>query len=282
MKPKILSLLVITALIISCSGKKAAVISEGRSIKTRHAMAVTASPLASAIAARVMAEGGNAVDAAVATELALSVCFPAAGNLGGGGFMVIRLNDGTTAAINYREKAPSGSSRDMYLGNNGDVIEGLSLNTHLSAGVPGTIDGLLRVHEKYGMLPFAQLIQPAIDLAEKGFPVSESQAASFNGMKATFEARNKGRVAFVKQTPWHTGDTLRQPELAMTLKRIRDLGRDGFYAGETARLIVDECKRGNGIISASDLRDYNSEWERPLTADYRGYEIITKIGRAHV
>jgi len=275
MNPKFLPLLITAALIISCSGNKTVRISGGRSIKTHHAMAVSASPLASAIAAGVMADGGNAVDAAVATEMALAVCFPAAGNLGGGGFMVIRLDNGTMEAINYREKAPSGSSRDMYLDKKGDVVEGLSLDTHLSAGVPGTVDGLLKVHDKYGILPLARLVQPAIDLAEKGFPLSESQAESLNGMKSAFIARNRGPVAFVKETPWRAGDTLRQPELAKTLTRIRDLGRDGFYSGETARLIVDECKRGNGIISAVDLTDYSSEWERPLTADYRGYEIIT-------
>jgi gamma-glutamyltranspeptidase / glutathione hydrolase len=263
------------ALTISCSGQKSNCIISGSDIKTNHAMVVSAHPLASEIAAKVMADGGNAVDAAVATELALAVCYPAAGNIGGGGFMVIRLNNGTVASINYREKAPSAATRDMFLDNKGNVIDGLSLNTHLSSGVPGTVDGLLKVHARYGKLPFQRLIQPAIDIAARGFVLTKREALSLNEMRATFLSRNRGRVAFVREDPWQEGDTLKQPDLAKTLVRIRDLGRDGFYSGITAQLIVNECRDGNGIISSEDLKNYTSELEEPLKATYRNYEVIT-------
>jgi gamma-glutamyltranspeptidase / glutathione hydrolase len=248
---------------------------EGRNIVADSAMVVSAHPQASEAGVKVLQMGGNAIDAAVATEFALAVCFPEAGNIGGGGFMLIRTADGRTEIIDYREKAPSGASRDMYLNNSGDVMTGASTDTHLSSGIPGTVDGMIKAHTKYGRLPFRLVIQPAIDLAEKGFMLTEREAVELNSNRKTFIDRNKFRTAFVKDSLWKPGDILVQNDLAETLKRVRDYGREGFYSGKTARLLVREMRSGNGIISANDLKEYSSETRIPLTADYNGYKIIT-------
>jgi gamma-glutamyltranspeptidase/glutathione hydrolase len=214
-------------------------------------MVVSDHPQASVIEAEILRKGGNAIDAAVATELALAVCYPEAGNIGGGGFMVIRTKDGSVDAIDFREKAPGKASRDMYLDKAGIVKEGLSTNTQLASGVPGTIDGLLKAHAKYGKLAFKDIIQPAIDLAVNGFPLSPAQTNSLNSNRNTFVERNHHKTAFVRDSLWKTGEILKQPELAETLIRIRDSGRNGFYSGKTAELIIREMKRGNGIIILS-------------------------------
>ncbi|MBE0676551.1 MAG: gamma-glutamyltransferase [Bacteroidales bacterium] len=239
-------------------------------------MVVSAHPDASRIGAQIIADGGNAVDAAVAVEFALAVCHPTAGNIGGGGFMVIRLNDGSLDAIDFREKAPGAASRDMYLDEKGEVVDGMSTNTHLASGVPGTVDGMVQAHARYGKLPWERVIQPAIDLAMNGFIVAGKQASSLNSMKRTFLRRNQGEVRFVREIPWREGDTLRQPELANTLMLIRDNGRAGFYEGVTADLVVREMQRGNGIITHEDLSNYKSQWRVPLTGKYRDeYTIIS-------
>ena len=248
---------------------------EGKDILSDSGMVVSAHPDSSRIGVRILQKGGNAIDAAVATEFALAVCFPEAGNIGGGGFMLIRKNDGKTDVIDYMEKAPSGARRDMYLDNSQNVIDCVSTNTHLSSGVPGSVDGMLYAHSKYGRLPFNEVIQPAIDMAEKGFCVSGIQAQELNSNKQIFIDRNINRPAFVKKSLWKDGDILIQKDLAETLKRIRDNGRDGFYSGKTALLIVREMKRGNGLISKQDLKEYRSVSRNPLTADYKGYKIIT-------
>jgi gamma-glutamyltranspeptidase/glutathione hydrolase len=265
-------------IITGCSvqkGKEQNRIIEGRNITADSGMVVSAHPQSSRIGVSILKKGGNAIDAAVATEFALAVCFPEAGNIGGGGFMLIRTSDGKSEVIDYREKAPAGASRDMYLDKNGNVIDGMSTNTHLSSGVPGTVDGLMNAHRKYGKLPFREVIQPAIELAERGFIVTKVQARDLNINRKAFIERNQFRTAFVKDSLWKEGDTLIQSDLAETLKRIRDFGRDGFYSGKTARLLVREMKRGNGIISEQDLKDYSSVLREPLTADYKGYKIIT-------
>jgi gamma-glutamyltranspeptidase/glutathione hydrolase len=238
-------------------------------------MVVSAHPESSRIGVAILRKGGNAVDAAVATEFALAVCYPEAGNIGGGGFMLVREADGTTDLIDYREKAPGKASRDMYLDASGSVIEGLSTETHLASGVPGTVDGMVNIHSKYGVLSFRDVIQPAIDLARKGFPVTEGQAADFNSNRQNFITKNITPPAFVKDAPWIAGDTLRQESLALTLERIRDRGRDGFYSGTTARLIAKEMQRGNGIITGMDLSDYRASFRDPLADEYRGYRIIS-------
>ncbi len=275
MRLLLFTLLILPLLFSGCGLRDQPSIVTGKDIDVGNAMVVSAHPEASRIGAGVMAAGGNAVDAAVAVEYALAVCYPTAGNIGGGGFMVVRLADGTTDAIDYREKAPSAAHRDMYLDSTGNVIERLSLDTHLSAGVPGTVDGTLYAHSLYGKLSLERIIQPAIDLAVNGFPLTASQAASLNGMRETFIQRNDHPVAFVRDLPWREGDTLRQPELGETLKRIRDKGREGFYDGETAEMLIAECTGGNGIMTSADLREYRSVSRDPIETEYRGYKVIS-------
>jgi gamma-glutamyltranspeptidase/glutathione hydrolase len=275
---KILTTIIIVSVFYGCSvnsSVKNLTISEGRNIITDSGMVVSAHHESSRIGITVLRKGGNAIDAAVATEFALAVCYPEAGNIGGGGFMLIREADGITDLIDYREKAPLQATRDMYLDPSGSVVEGLSTETHLASGVPGTVDGMINIHSKYGVLPFKDVIQPAIDLARNGFPVTEGQAADFNSNRENFIIRNKSLPAYVRDTPWKKGDTLRQPGLARTLERIRDHGRDGFYSGITARLIIKEMHRGNGIITVRDLSEYRAAFRDPVSDDYRGYKIIS-------
>lgn len=235
---------------------------------------VSAHPLASKIGRDMLQQGGNAFDAAIATQLALAVVYPGAGNIGGGGFLVAHLKDGRNISIDYREKAPASASRDMYLDAAGNPQLNLSQDGHLAAGVPGTIAGLF-ASLKYAKLPMNTLIQPAIDLAEKGFAITSSQAASFNSHKKEFIALNNATVAFVKDKPWKAGDLLVQKELAATLRRIRDDGQKGFYEGETARLIVAEMQKGKGIISPEDLKQYQAV-ERPvLDFSYKQYRVLS-------
>lgn len=239
-------------------------------------MVVSAHPEASKIGINILKQGGNAVDAAVATGFALAVCYPAAGNIGGGGFMVFRFEDGTTASIDYREKAPSLGSRDMYLDSSNNVIEGLSLSTQLASGVPGSVDGLLEAHKKYGILSFEKIIQPAIDLAKNGFKITENQANKYNNLKQIFLDRNINKPAFVKaEGKWEKDDLLVQPDLAHTLELVKEFGRDGFYKGEIADKIVNEMKRGNGLISPEDLTNYHSIWREPIIGNYKGHKIIS-------
>jgi gamma-glutamyltranspeptidase/glutathione hydrolase len=277
LRKAVLSELLITILVIGCGApedKKAEVI-EGHHILTDSGMVVSAHHESSRIGVAILRKGGNAVDAAVATEFALAVCYPEAGNIGGGGFMLVREADGRTDMVDYREKAPLLASRDMYLDASGNIIAGLSTDTHIASGVPGTVDGMLNVHSKYGLLPFKVVIQPSIDLAWKGFPVTEGQAADLNNNREKFISRNASVPDFVKNSPWQKGDTLRQPQLARTLERIRDFGREGFYSGTTGRLILKEMKRGNGIITVPDLAGYRSEFREPVSGLYHGYKITS-------
>ncbi len=242
--------------------------------KTYHKAAVVcAHPLASEIGVAVMKQGGNAFDAAIAVNLALAVVYPAAGNIGGGGFMTARKNDGNLLALDYREEAPAAAGRNMYLDSAGNVIPDLSINGHLSAGVPGTVAGLFAIHQ-YAKLPFAALIQPAIDLALHGYAITESEANSLNNNKEGFISFNTQPTAFVKDVAWKAGDTLIQAELAQTLMRIRDSGQKGFYEGETAKLIVAEMKRGNGLVGYDDLKNYKAKQRTAMQFQYRGYQII--------
>ena len=235
---------------------------------------VSAHPLASKAGVAMLKKGGNAFDAAIATQLALAVVYPQAGNLGGGGFLVGRIPSGKNISIDYREKAPSGASRDMYLDANGNPQMKLSQDGHLSSGVPGTIAGLFATH-KYAKLPFKTLIQPAIELAEKGFAITAREAQSMNSIQNRLKENNTVACVFLKPAGWKAGDTLVQPELARTLKRIRDGGAKGFYEGETAQLIIDEMKRGKGILSLQDLKNYQAVERKATQFNYRGYEIVT-------
>jgi len=245
-----------------------------KQVTVRKGAVVSAHPLASQAGAMILQQGGNAVDAAIATQLALAVVYPGAGNIGGGGFLVGRLKNGTTLAIDYREKAPSSARRDMYLDSAGNVIKGLSVLGQLASGVPGTVAGLFASH-KYGQLSFAKLIAPAIELADQGFAITAREAKSLNNMKPVFLRYNQSPTAFTKEGLWKEGDTLVQKDLANTLIRIRDQGIKGFYEGETARLIVEEMKRANGIISLEDLKNYTAIERKAVIFPYKEYDIIT-------
>ena len=234
----------------------------------------SAHPLASMVGAAIMKQGGNAFDATIATQFALAVVYPGAGNIGGGGFTLARKKDGTLIGIEYREAAPAKASRDMYLDAAGNAQDALSQSGHLAAGVPGAVAGIFAtyIHAK---LPFAMLIQPAIDLARYGFVITEKEAYSLNGTKKDFIQYSTKPSAFVKQTKWKVGDTLIQVELANTLSRIQKNGAKGFYEGETAALIVDEMKRGGGLITLEDLKNYQAKFRTPIVFNYRGYGVIS-------
>ncbi len=245
-----------------------------KEIKCSKGAVVSAHPLASLAGLSMLQQGGNAIDAAIATQLALAVVYPGAGNIGGGGFMVAHLSNGTDVTLDYRETAPAAASRDMYLDEKGNPIMQMSQTSPTSSGVPGTIAGLF-ASMKYAKLPFAKLIAPAILLAEKGFALTESQANDLNFMKEEFLQFNKHKIAFVKAEKWQTGDTLVQTDLAATLKRILTQGQKGFYAGTTAKLLVAEMQKGKGYISAKDLIDYKAVWRNPIKFEYKGYEVVS-------
>ncbi len=270
---KLLLIPIIILVTVSFSCNKNAQIERG--VMADHVMVVSAHPEASEIGKRILLKGGNAVDAAVSVQFVLAVSYPAAGNIGGGGFMVVRFANGTSVSIDFREKAPLTGHHDMYLDEKGDVVPGLSTYSHLASGVPGTVDGMIKMHDKYGVLSFKEVIQPAINLATKGFPITANQAKSFNGLKKQFLEFNNHQPAFVKNKPWQEGDTLVQPELARTLELIRDNGRKGFYGGETANRIVEEMKRGGGLITHNDLEMYNSIWRKPVISDFMNFNIIS-------
>ena len=272
---KLLSLLIALAF-VACQPVEEISL-ENRGKIADQAMVVSAHPLASKAGREVMQKGGNAVDAAIATQLALAVVYPGAGNIGGGGFMVSRMANGETATLDYREKAPLAGGRDMYLDANGDVISMSSVRGHLAAGVPGTVAGLEAAHRKYGKLDWASLVQPAIDLAN-GWELTAREARGLNGNRKVFIEYNQVRPNFFlseEGSEWAAGDIVSIPELAKTLERIRDNGRDGFYKGETAKLIVAEMERGKGLITLEDLEQYEAVWRTPVTGDYRGYEFIS-------
>lgn len=234
---------------------------------------VSAHNIASKIGVEILKQGGNAIDAAIATQLALAVVFPSAGNIGGGGFSVARLSNGKLIALDYREMAPGKATRDMYIDKDGKARTDESQDGHLSSGVPGSVAGMFAL-SKYGKLSFKKLIQPAIDLAEKGFILTGREAGSFNSLQKNLKKYNTRRSAFEKDDPWKEGDLFIQKDLANTLKRIRDKGSDGFYKGETARLLAEEMKRGGGIITEADLKNYKAKFRKPLVFDYKGYTIV--------
>lgn len=245
-----------------------------KKVVCKNGAVVSAHALASEVGVNILQEGGNAVDAAIATHLALAVVFPGAGNIGGGGFMVIHLANGNNVSLDFREVAPAKASRDMYLDANGNPQMHLSQDGHLAVGVPGSVAGMFAAM-KYAKLPFKRLIQPAIDLAENGYVISDAEAASFNETKNEFIKLNTTLPIFVKNIPWKGGDTLVQKDLANTLKRIRENGLAGFYEGETARLFVEEMKKGNGIITAADLKNYKPIIRKPTSFAYRGNTVVT-------
>ena len=239
------------------------------------AMVVSAHPLSSKVGADILHKGGNAIDAAIATQFALAVVYPAAGNIGGGGFMVFRKNDGFITSLDYREKAPGLSRRDMYLDETGQVIKGLSEKGHLSTGVPGSVAGMYEAHAKYGSLSWKDLVQPAIDLAKNGFLLTKRLAISLTNLQDTLKRYNTILPEFLIRDQWNEGDTIFWKDLSHTLALIRDKGATGFYEGETADNIVAEMKRGNGMITLEDLKHYQAVWREPIVGSYKEYKIIS-------
>jgi len=271
---KRLFLLINTVLLLSaCGAERSPHAETGKEFD--NGAVVTAHPLASEVGVAILRQGGNAIDAAVAVKFALAVVYPNAGNIGGGGFMVYRSAKGETAALDFREKAPKKAFRDMYLDENGDPITEMSLYGHLAAGVPGSVAGMDEAHKKYGSQPWADLLAPAIAMAEKGFAITEKQAAAFNEHQSRFRAFNPDGAAIIREEKWKSGDVFIQPELAETLKQIAENGRDGFYKGETADCIVAEIARGKGIISHEDLAGYQAIWREPIVGTYKGHRIIS-------
>jgi len=251
--------------------------SDRQGVVGQNGMVASAHPVASQVGAAILKAGGNAVDAAVAVQFALAVVYPAAGNIGGGGFMVYRASDGSAYTLDYREKGPQKATKDMYLDSAKSVIPNLSITGHLASGVPGSVDGMVQAHQRFGRLPWAQVLQPAIDLAEKGVALTEREALGLNRTRATLRQVNVGKLYFMKSdtTDWKPGELLIQKDLAQTLRRIQQQGRAGFYEGETARLLVTEMQRGGGIITESDLKDYHTAWRDALVGNYKNYRIIT-------
>lgn len=241
----------------------------------RNGMVVCAYPDAAQAGLNVLKKGGNAVDAAVAVQFALAVTLPEAGNIGGGGFMVYRSAKGEANTLDFREKAPGAASQNMYLDSAGNVIPAMSISTHQASGVPGSVDGMVEAHRKYGRLKWEELVQPAIDLARNGFKITKRLADDLNRNGADFKKLNEGKNYLIKDTPWQEGDLLVQQDLAKTLEQIRDKGRAGFYEGAVADELVNEMQSGKGLISKTDLQNYHSVWRRALTGSYKGYKIIT-------
>ncbi|HAL54156.1 MULTISPECIES: gamma-glutamyltransferase [Sphingobacterium] len=239
------------------------------------AAVVTAHPLASEVGVKILKQGGNAIDAAVAVQFALAVVYPNAGNIGGGGFMLYRDHRGNLDALDFREKAPLKASRDMYLDAQGNVIPELSLYSQLASGIPGSVAGMWEAHRKYGKLQWKDLVLPAIQLARTGFKISQRQANEFESHKERFVKLNPAGAAIIKTTVWRAGDLFIQEELAKTLERIAIEGRDGFYTGKTADLIVAEMGKGKGIINHQDLLDYQALWRTPISTNYRGHKVIS-------
>jgi len=245
-------------------------------VVARHALVVSAHPIASQVGRDIMQQGGNAYDAAVAVQFALAVVLPVAGNVGGGGFLVYRDHAGPVGTLDFRETAPAAASRDMYLDASGNVVPGRSTAGALAVGTPGTVAGMEALHKKLGKLPWAEVVAPAVRLAHYGVALTEKEAAGLNRNQADFTKYNPGSApVFVRASAWQKGDTLKQPALAATMQRIQDQGRAGFYQGRTAELLLAEMKKGGGLITQQDLAQYQPKWRTPLKGQYRGYEVIT-------
>lgn len=237
------------------------------------AMVVSAREEASKIGVEIMKKGGNAFDAMVATELALAVAYPYAGNIGGGGFMVYRKANGEIGSLDYREKAPLAATKDMFLDQNGKVIKGKSTESPLATGVPGTIAGVFAVHKKLGSLPMSEILKPVIALAEKGVIVTRRQERRLNDYRAEIIKVNGDKTLFA--TVFKQNDTIKYPALAETLKRISKKGKNEFYKGKTAKILVKYLQQKGAIITRKDLAKYEAKWRTPLTFNYKDLKIIS-------
>ena len=248
-------------------------------IFAENGMVVSTSKQASEIGIRILKQGGNAIDAAFAVGFALAVTSSSNGNIGGGGFMVTYLADGTVFTLDYREKAPAAAYRNMFLDDNGNVIKDMSLKTRASSGVPGSVDGLLKAWSKYGSgnISLRELLYPSISLAERGFKLSVYEAQTLNTFKELFSNNEAAAKIFIRSDnrDWKSGDRLVQKDLGKTLKRIARYGRNGFYSGITADLIISEMDKGAGYITYEDLRQYESKFREPVAGTFNQYEIIS-------
>ncbi len=252
-------------------------------VVAHHALVVSAHPLASRVGRDIMQQGGNAYDAAVAVQFALAVVHPSAGNIGGGGFIVYRDHGGAAGTLDFRETAPAAASRDMYLDASGNVVPGLSTVGPKAAGTPGTVAGMVALHQKLGKLPWSSLVAPAVKLARQGVALTAKEAAGLNDNRRAFLKNSRSPdadtlapsqtfPALISATTWQPGDTLKQPELAATLERIQFQERAGFYKGKTATLLLATTK---GNLAQQDLDGYQPKWRDPLRGQYRGYDVLT-------
>ena len=269
----LLSLLSLFFLGCEQSSQTASDVSHSRNAKTEYGYAAIATPdnFGSDVSQEILNKGGNAVDAAIATGFALAVTYIDAGNIGGGGFMTIKMND-EVAFLDYREKAPKAAHRDMYLDENGDVIEYSSLIGGQAVGVPGTVAGFWKAHQRFGKLPWEELVNPAIKLAEEGFLPAKILIDDIQSMKDWFKDKTNFSKYFLSI---NASENFKQPELANTLRRIAKFGADDFYSGETAKLIVEQMKESDGLITMEDLNSYEAVWREPLRSNWRNYEVIS-------
>ncbi|MFC0515813.1 gamma-glutamyltransferase [Mucilaginibacter angelicae] len=272
--PKCL-ILFLSVLIFAFAGCAPGQLGLNNSGQYRNGMVVCAYPDAAQVGLDILKKGGNAVDAAVAVQFALTVTLPEAGNIGGGGFMVYRAGDGKTSTLDFREKGPAAANANMYLDSAGNVVPDMSLYTHKASGVPGSVDGMVEAHRKYGKLKWADLVQPAINLARNGFKITKHLASDLNRTAEQFKKLNPGKNYLVKDGEWKEGDLLVQEDLAKTFEQIRDKGREGFYDGPVADLIITEMKQGDGLITKADLKNYHAVWRDALVGKYKDYKIIT-------
>jgi len=269
-------ILLTVSLVLGCSTTKLPIYDYKKSIAVSTAAVVSAHPAATQIGYDILKLGGNAVDAAIATQFALAVCYPVAGNIGGGGFMVYRGKNGDTTTLDYREMGPGKAFADMYLDENGDAVSEMSRAGHLAAGVPGSVDGMWTAFQKYSALKdWSTLVEPSVQLAKKGFKITKAQADKFNSYKERFIKYNTVANQYNSDKVWKPGDKMVQEDLAMTFEAIRDHGRDGFYQGVVADKIVEEMERGGGIISHQDLKNYKSVWRDPIIGEYKNLKVIS-------
>ncbi len=262
--------------IISCKTnpeKQLKIYEPVRGVITQNAMVVSAREEASRIGTEIMKKGGNAFDAMVGTEMALAVSFPFAGSLGGGGFMVYRKANGETGALDYREKAPLAATKDMYLDENGEPIPEKSQLGALAIGVPGTVAGIFAVHKKFGSLPIEEILTPVVELANRGFVVTEKQKRSFENYRELMVEVNEDTILFAKE--YKVADTIKNPNLAKTLERIIKNGAAEFYTGETGKKLVEHIQSKGGIITMEDLSKYEAKWRDPVRFEYKGLSIIS-------
>lgn len=275
------ALLLLLVLLMALACEETEVLVEDRISRERQgvvadsAIVVCAHPVASQIGVDILQKGGNAVDAAIAVHYALAIGFPEAGNLGGGGFAVVRMADGSQYALDFREMAPGGADRDMYLNEEGEVVDTLSWLGHLASGVPGSVAGMAALHDSLGRLPMDSLLQPAIDLARRGIALTPKAAEHLNQKRELILRKSTRPTVFAPDTAFQPGDTLRIPNLARVIEEIQAQGPDGFYQGWVADSIVAEMERGGGLITHEDLENYAAKWREPMVGQYLDLEVIS-------